>query len=62
MNWTVQGNCVLSLPYRLFQSIHGWEVWLRTKDKYGVLARGLSSLNAAKAYAERHKAQQSAPA
>jgi len=54
MNWIQRGNRHLSAPYHIHSSIKGWEVWLNSKNHYGVLARELPSLVAAKAYAEQH--------
>lgn len=54
MNWLQRGNRHLSAPYHIHSSIRGWEVWLNTKAKYGVLARELPSLAKAKEFAESH--------
>ena len=54
MKWVQQGNSHLSAPYRLVSNVRGFEVWLNTKAKYGVLAREIASLAKAKEFAESH--------
>lgn len=54
MNWLAQGNSHLSAPYRIVSNTRGYEVWLNSKAKYGVLARELPSLAKAKEFAESH--------
>lgn len=61
MNWIKQGSCWISLPYRIFSHTRGSEVWFQADNKYGILTRGIDTVEAAKAYAEAHKAQQSQP-
>lgn len=55
MKWLQRGNRYLSAPYHIHASVRGWEVWLNTKSKYGVLARELPSLIAAKEFCEKHR-------
>jgi hypothetical protein len=54
VKWIQQGNSHLCAPYRLVSNIRGYEVWLNTKSKYGVLAREIGSLAKAKEFAEKH--------
>lgn len=62
MNWLAQGNSHLSAPYRIVSNIRGFEVWLNSKAKYGVLAREIPSLAKAKEFAEAHHAKAQVPA
>lgn len=54
MNWIQHGNRYLSNPYQIVGNVRGYEVWLRTKERYGVLARELVSLGKAKEFCESH--------
>jgi hypothetical protein len=57
MKWISQGNRWLSAPYQIHSTIRGYEVWLNTKQKYGVLAREIPSLAKAQEFAEKHRAK-----
>jgi hypothetical protein len=58
MNWITRGSATLSAPYRIISNIRGYEIWLSAGDKYGVLARQIQTLAAAKEYCEKHKAKE----
>lgn len=54
MNWLQQGSRHVSAPYQIVSNVRGYEVWLRTKERYGVLGREIASLAKAKEFAEAH--------
>lgn len=59
MKWKTHNNTHSCAPYSIFPSSNGeYEVWLQDDGKFGVLRRGLSTLNTAKAYVEQHKVKQ----
>lgn len=52
MNWLQQGSRWLSNPYQIISNVRGYEVWIRTKDRYGVLGREIVTLEQAKLFCE----------
>lgn len=60
MKWVTRGTSHLSAPYYIHSEVRGWSIWLQKDGKYGVLARELPTLNAAKTYCEQHKAKEGA--
>ena len=63
MNWIQKGNRHLSSPYMLVwvRMSHGrppgWECWIRIKDRYCILYRGVSSLDRAQELCTLDKAR-----
>ena len=53
-SWIQQGNRYLSNPYQIVSNVRGYEVWLRTKERYGVLGREIQTLDGAKQFCEAH--------
>lgn len=58
MKWLQQGNRYMSSPYQIVSNIRGFEVWLRSRERYGVLAREISTLPKAKEFCEAHRAKE----
>lgn len=57
MKWLQQGNRHLSAPYQIVSNVRGFDVWLRSKERFGVLAREIATLPKAKAFCEAHHAK-----
>jgi hypothetical protein len=53
-SWVQHGNRWLSNPYQIVGNVRGYEVWLRTKERYGVLGREIQTLDKAKQFCEGH--------
>jgi len=54
MNWVQRGEKVLSYPYQIYHGVRGYEVWIFSKTKSGVIAREIPNLDLAKSIAEKH--------
>jgi len=53
-SWIQQGNRWLSNPYQIISNVRGYEAWLRTKERYGVLGREIPTLERAKQFCDEH--------
>jgi hypothetical protein len=53
-SWLQQGNRWLSNPYQIVGNVRGYEVWLRTRQRYGVLGREIATLEKAKQFCDAH--------
>jgi hypothetical protein len=59
-SWIQQGNRYLSNPYQIVSNVRGYDVWIRTKDRYGVLGREIQTLEKAKQFCEVDYARKNA--
>lgn len=60
MKWVERNGTTLSSPYSICRETLGYSVWYKRGDKFGVLGRGIDTMEKAKAFCETHKAKEAA--
>jgi hypothetical protein len=66
VNWVQRGNRWLSSPYQIVSNVRGYEAWIYSAKKSGVIAREIKTLVEAESICEKHamveKLKQAQPA
>jgi hypothetical protein len=60
VNWIQRGHIHYSAPYQVMTGVRGYEVWIYSKQKSGMLGREIATLPAAKSLCEAHKSKEAA--
>lgn len=54
MNWITNSGHTICKPYQIVRETLDYTIWLQTSGHYGILCRGVPSLETAKIYCENH--------
>jgi hypothetical protein len=54
VNWTMRNNTWKCDGYTIIRGVQGFEAWKRDGERFGILRRGLMTLQDAKDYCTNH--------
>jgi len=54
MSWTMRNNTWKREEYTIVRGVQGFEAWKRDGDRFGILKRGLLTLDVAKEFCNAH--------